>query len=105
MCAAEFFRQRPNFSVDLAEIICQKLATLFFCPEPETNTNIAVVQDFVTPPPPSDIFSYQYLFPIRFYTWTYPNLTAVEGGIIPTTIFPPKVTVTPLMGYLQRCYS
>jgi hypothetical protein len=28
MCAAELFRQRPNFSVDLAEIICQKLATL-----------------------------------------------------------------------------
>jgi hypothetical protein len=28
MCAAEFFHQRPNFSVDLAEIICQKLATL-----------------------------------------------------------------------------
>jgi hypothetical protein len=28
MCAAEFFRQRPNFLVDLAEIIFQKLATL-----------------------------------------------------------------------------
>jgi hypothetical protein len=25
---AEFFRQRPNFSVELAEILCQKLATL-----------------------------------------------------------------------------
>jgi hypothetical protein len=29
MCAAEFFRQRPNFSDDLAENIGQKLATLF----------------------------------------------------------------------------
>jgi hypothetical protein len=28
MCAAEFFRQRPKFSPDLAEIICQELATL-----------------------------------------------------------------------------
>jgi hypothetical protein len=28
MCAAEFFRQRPNFLVDLAEIIFQELATL-----------------------------------------------------------------------------
>jgi hypothetical protein len=28
MCAVELFRQRPNFSLDLAEIICQKLATL-----------------------------------------------------------------------------
>jgi hypothetical protein len=28
MCAAEILRQRPNFSADLAEIICQKLATL-----------------------------------------------------------------------------
>jgi hypothetical protein len=28
MCAAECFRQRPNFLVDLAEIICQELATL-----------------------------------------------------------------------------
>jgi hypothetical protein len=28
MCAAEFFRQRPNFSLDFAEIICWELATL-----------------------------------------------------------------------------
>jgi hypothetical protein len=28
MCAAEFFLQRPNFSEDLAENICQELATL-----------------------------------------------------------------------------
>jgi hypothetical protein len=28
MCAAELFHQRSNFSVDLAEIICLKLATL-----------------------------------------------------------------------------
>jgi hypothetical protein len=28
MCAAELFSQGPNFSVDLAEIICKKLATL-----------------------------------------------------------------------------
>jgi hypothetical protein len=27
-CAAEFFLQRPNFSEDLAENICQELATL-----------------------------------------------------------------------------
>jgi hypothetical protein len=33
MYAAEFFRQRPNFSVDLAEIICQKLATLDLEPD------------------------------------------------------------------------
>jgi hypothetical protein len=30
MCAAYIFGQRPNFLVDLAEIICQKLATLVF---------------------------------------------------------------------------
>jgi hypothetical protein len=29
MCAAEFFRQRPNFLADLAEFFYQKLATLF----------------------------------------------------------------------------
>jgi hypothetical protein len=29
VCAAELLRQRPNFLVDFAEIICQKLATLF----------------------------------------------------------------------------
>jgi hypothetical protein len=28
MCAAEFFLQRPNFYEDLAENICQELATL-----------------------------------------------------------------------------
>jgi hypothetical protein len=28
MCAAELFRQQPKFSVDLAEIFCEKLATL-----------------------------------------------------------------------------
>jgi hypothetical protein len=28
MCTAKFSHQRPNFSVDLAEIICQELATL-----------------------------------------------------------------------------
>jgi hypothetical protein len=27
-CATEFFRQRPNFSADLAEYLCQELATL-----------------------------------------------------------------------------
>jgi hypothetical protein len=30
MCAGDLFRQRPNFSVDLAEIIFQKLATLLY---------------------------------------------------------------------------
>jgi hypothetical protein len=29
LCAAELFRQRPNFSLDLAEIICKKLATRY----------------------------------------------------------------------------
>jgi hypothetical protein len=29
VCAAELLRQWPNFLVDLTEIICQKLATLF----------------------------------------------------------------------------
>jgi hypothetical protein len=28
MCADEFFPQRPNFLVGLAEIFCQELATL-----------------------------------------------------------------------------
>jgi hypothetical protein len=28
MCAAEFLSQRQKFSADLAEIICQELATL-----------------------------------------------------------------------------
>jgi hypothetical protein len=36
LCAAEFSRQRPNFSVELAEILCQKLATLLKDPKKQT---------------------------------------------------------------------